>query len=80
LEVLQAIRTTEPNANVLVYTEYVDSQTAVLEVLNGALKTGALTGEVLSIQGDDPEAVRTRATDRFCSADGLILVSTDGHR
>lgn len=74
---LQEIRTKEPRANVLVYTEYADSQAAVLVALETARQQGALTGEVLAISGMDDEDRREQATTRFCTEDNLVLVSTD---
>ncbi len=75
---LQAIRTREPRANVLVYTEYTDSQDALVDYLRGAAKRGELQGEVLAISGR-PEHAHERGvvTDRFAAEDGLVLVSTD---
>ncbi|CDH44781.1 helicase-related protein [Candidatus Contendibacter odensensis] len=74
---IQAIRADEPQANILVYTEYTDSQTAVLEWLRRTCTAGQLTGEVLAISGMDPERVRTQITERFGVEDRIILVSTD---
>lgn len=74
---LRAIRAATPSANVLVYTEYTDSQQAVMERLQRAIRSGELTGEVLAISGSDGEKVRTRITERFSAEDELILVSTD---
>jgi hypothetical protein len=74
---LRAIRAAEPTANVLVYTEYTDSQDALVGLLKSAVKRGDLAGEVLTLSGADPEQVRTRVTERFGQEDGLILVSTD---
>ncbi|MHB1161571.1 MAG: helicase-related protein [Chloroflexota bacterium] len=69
---IRAIRRAEPHANVLVYTEYVDSQTVAVDTLKSAD-----LGEILTLQGRDPDQVRDRVTERFREADGLILVSTD---
>jgi superfamily II DNA/RNA helicase len=77
LDALRAIRAGERDANVLVYTEYTDSQAAVIEHLSSAKKRGELAGEVLAISGLDSEAVRTSVTQRFRSEDRIILVSTD---
>jgi ERCC4-related helicase len=74
---LEAIREAEPAASVLVYTEYTDSQDAVLEWLADAVQAGRLTGQVLAISGQDDEDTRTRVTERFAAEDGLVLVSTD---
>jgi superfamily II DNA or RNA helicase len=69
---IQTIRAAEPGANVLVYTEYTDSQRAAVR----ALQRAGL-GEVLTMSGEDAEASRAATTERFRSADGLVLVSTD---
>ena len=69
---IQTIRTSEPLANILVYTEYTDSQEAVI----GELEQARL-GEVLSLSGADPDYRRMDLTDRFRTEDNLILVSTD---
>lgn len=74
---VRAIRRDEPAANVLVYTEYADSQAAVLDALGAAIGRNDLTGEVLSISGADDEATRIAAFTRFRMEDGLVLVSTD---
>jgi superfamily II DNA or RNA helicase len=69
---IQFIRHEEPQANVLVYTEYITSQQAAAEALRAAG-----VGEVLTMSGDDPDAVRQAITGRFRRQNGLILVSTD---
>lgn len=66
------IRTEEPNANILVYTEYVDTQTAII---HGLKKLGI--GELVTMNGEDDEKTRTKITERFRTHDGLMLVSTD---
>jgi superfamily II DNA or RNA helicase len=70
---IRRIRSAEPRANVLVYTEYTDSQ----DVVVGALRAAKLGGDVLAISGPDSEAARTKITERFSSDDNLVLVSTD---
>jgi len=78
VEQLCAIREREPRANVLVYTEYTDSQDAVVTRLRVAREQGDLDGEILVISGRPEHAQdRTTATDRFAAEDGIILVSTD---
>lgn len=77
IEEVREIRAREGNANILIYTEYTDSQAALVEALGAAIKAKTLTGAILSIQGDDPEKTRQAVTARFQSEDGLILVSTD---
>ena len=74
---IRELRAKEPGANVLVYTEYTDSQAAVAEALREAVGRKELQGEVLTIEGDDPEKVRERCIERFSRDDGLVLVSTD---
>jgi len=69
---VRAIRTTEPRASILVYTEYTDSQAALVAALKNAS-----VGEVLTMNGDDDEKTRTNVTARFREAENLILVSTD---
>ena len=69
---IEAIRQTEPGANVLVYTEYTDSQAALVEHL-----ASVNLGNVLSMNGDDAESVRLKTTNRFRKEGNLILVSTD---
>ena len=71
---IRLIRLTHPNANVLVYTEYADSQRAVVQALRAA---PGVAGEILAISGIDSEADRMCAVDRFSDRDGLVLVSTD---
>ena len=71
---VRLIRATHPVANVLIYTEYADSQVAALRVLRDA---PGIRGEVLTISGLDPERERTRAVERCAEEDGIILISTD---
>lgn len=77
LDQIRAIRADEPAANVLVYTEYVDSQAALAEHLRGAIARGNLDGEVVTIGGVDDDKTREAAFDRFQKQDGLVLISTD---
>ncbi len=69
---ITSIRIFEPDASVLVYTEYTDSQAALVEKLRAAG-----LGQVLSMNGDDGEEDRERMTNRFRTESGLVLVSTD---
>jgi len=69
---VRLIRLAHPRANILIYTEYVDSQDAALAALRGAI-----SGEMLAISGRDDEAARTAAAERFAETDGIVLVSTD---
>jgi hypothetical protein len=71
---IRLIRLAEPGANILVYTEYADSQGAARDALAAA---PGLAAEIRVISGEDDEAARTAAADRFASADGVILLSTD---
>lgn len=78
LEEILAIRRAEPAANILVYTEYTDSQDVLVDYLHAAQRAGRLDGEVLAVSGRPEHAQeRTRVTERFSSSDALILVSTD---
>ena len=72
-EVIRKIRTAEPRANILIYTEYVDSQ----QVLAEALKNSPEIGPVVTMSGLDGEKTRAAITNQFRSRDNLILVSTD---
>jgi superfamily II DNA/RNA helicase len=72
LRQITVIRSTEPGANVLIYTEYTDSQSALLEKLRGSG-----IARLLSMNGDDSEDVRGQITQRFRSENDLVLVSTD---
>lgn len=71
-EEIAAIRQAAPVANVLVYTEYVSSQRAVVRALQRAR-----LGQVLTMSGDDDDRTRGAITERFRTRDGLVLVSTD---
>ena len=62
----------EPAANILVYTEYVDSQQAAAQALREAG-----VGEVLTMSGEDDAKARGKITDRFRAQSNLVLVSTD---
>ena len=78
LDEILAIRAEEPGANVLVYTEYTDSQDVLVTYLRSRLEAGALEGKVLAVSGRPEHAQeRTTITERFASEGGLVLVSTD---
>lgn len=77
LDLIATIRRSEPSANVLVYTEYTDSQEALVEALTKAATAGELAGTVLALSGDDPEKKRIDVTDQFKKKGNLVLVSTD---
>ena len=68
---VRLIRLRHTDANVLVYTEYADSQSAAVAAL------AEIGGVILSISGADSEADRTWAAERFAEQDGIVLVSTD---
>jgi superfamily II DNA or RNA helicase len=72
LSEVRAIRATDPAANILIYTEYADSQSVALRALRDVVE-----GDVLTISGLDTEHDRTRVTERFAEQDGMILISTD---
>jgi superfamily II DNA or RNA helicase len=74
LQEVRAVRAEHPAANVIVYTEYADSQLAALRALRAA---PGIDGEVLAINGLDPEAERTRIAELCAEQDGIILISTD---
>lgn len=71
------IRKAEPKANVLVYTEYTDSQAVLVEALKAAKAVKRLKGKIAEISGKDGEADRIAITERFAKNDNIILVSTD---
>lgn len=77
VEQLIEIRQAEPDANVLVYTEYADSQRAVGAALEAAKKRRQLSGEVLLLSGADSDDQRAAITERFRIEGSLVLVSTD---
>ena len=68
---IRLIRLQHPNANILVYTEYTDSQQAAVRALAG------IDGTLLTISGADGEAERSRAAERCAEEDGIVLISTD---
>lgn len=75
---ISAIRWAEPDANVLVYTEYTDSQDVLVDFLRAARDQGDLNGEILAVSGRPEHAPeRTTITERFATESGLVLVSTD---
>jgi ERCC4-related helicase len=74
---LRDIRSKEPRANILVYTEYADSQGVIVERLRALIAAKGLSGEILALSGKDDDATRTAYTHRFAREEDLILVSTD---
>ena len=71
---VRAIRAACPKTNIIVYTEYADSQLAAVRALRRADR---ITGEMLAINGLDPEHKRSRIAECFGEKDDIILVSTD---
>lgn len=69
---VRKIRETEPRSNILVYTEYTDSQAVAAKALRQAG-----VGDVLTLSGDDEDVDRKKITARFRLEDALVLVSTD---
>lgn len=69
---IRAIRQAEPDANVLVYTEYTTTQDALVRFLQASD-----VGTVLSLCGDDDDGERATKTERFRTESPLVLVSTD---
>jgi superfamily II DNA or RNA helicase len=69
---IQDIRKGEPDANILIYTEYTDSQRAAVAALNAVR-----IESVLTMSGEDNDKQRSQVTERFRTRDRLILVSTD---
>jgi ERCC4-related helicase len=72
-DTIQAIRQAEPLANILVYTEYRDSQYAAV----ARLQQAAGLGPVVTMSGEDDDRTRVALTERFRTHTNLILVSTD---
>jgi SNF2 family DNA or RNA helicase len=66
------IKKEEPSANILIFTEYTDSQAKILE----RLKAENL-GKILSMFGGDPEAARIKTINQFMDENNIILVCTD---
>ena len=69
---IQGIRAEEPDANVLVYTEYTKTQQALVSHLEAAQ-----LGDVLALSGDDDDEKRAEKTQRFRTNTKLVMVSTD---
>lgn len=68
---VRLIRLRSPGANILVYTEYADSQRIAADTLRSA------GFAVLTIAGTDSDADRDRAARRCAEEDGIVLISTD---
>jgi hypothetical protein len=71
---VRLIRAAHPRANILIYTEYADSQGAAAHALRHAAD---VQGEISTISGRDSEAERAGAAERFAAQDGQVLISTD---
>lgn len=71
---IRAIRAAEPEANILIYTEYADSQDAARDHLRA---DPAIGGAILTISGADPDDRRSAAADRFGTEAPIVLISTD---
>ena len=69
---VREIRKQEPESNILIFTEYIDSQEAVLKILSEEN-----FGKIISISGNDDEETRLKNTEIFTKKDKVILVSTD---
>lgn len=69
---IRDIRSQCPHANILVYTEYTDSQDAVVSYL----KQSSL-GDILALSGNDDEPTRMKITELFRTRHTQVLVSTD---
>ena len=67
------IRAQRSRANILVFTEYLDTQTAAV----AALRLAMPDQQVLAIGGPDPEESRLRMAARFAEEDDIVLISTD---
>lgn len=74
---IEAIRAAEPRTNILVYTEYSDSQDALVSFLNQKSQRPKITGEVLQLSGRDDEDRRAEYAQKFEKEDNLLLISTD---
>jgi hypothetical protein len=71
---VRLIRMRYDRTNILIYTEYTDSQIAAARALRAA---PGIDGEILTIGGQDSDEARGAAAQLFAERDGLILVSTD---
>jgi hypothetical protein len=69
---VHAIRSDHPGVNILIYTEYADSQLAAVQMLRNDSM-----GDVLAINGLDSERERSRVARRCTEKDNVILISTD---
>src|SRR5262249_28759862 len=69
---IQDIRKDEPDANILVNTEDIDSQRAAVDTLKEAKLQ-----QILTMSGEDNETQRSKVTELFRTRDRIILISTD---
>jgi superfamily II DNA or RNA helicase len=69
---VKEIRKQEPDANILIYTEYADSLGRVRERLDDEK-----LGTVLTLQGADDEPTRKATTTRFRTHSRVVLAATD---
>ena len=71
---IRLIRVKYNQANILIYTEYTDSQIAAARALGAG---PGIEGEILTIGGHDEDHIRSAAARRFSEDHTLILISTD---
>lgn len=69
---IKEIRAKEANANILIYTEYTDSQKVIIEEL-----AKQKVGKVVVLSGGSTDSERKQITEAFRRNDNIILVSTD---
>jgi len=74
---IREIRSAEPGANVVIFTEYGESKDVIVEQLRESLEERIIAGDVLALDGRESDSDRTSVIDRFSNADNLVLVSTD---
>ncbi|MDK9700835.1 MAG: helicase-related protein [bacterium] len=72
IDEIRQVRTEEPDSNIIIYTEFTDSQAAVVRALNKAS-----VGTIIQMSGEDSDKDRSKITERFRTESPLILVSTD---
>jgi ERCC4-related helicase len=71
---VRLIRSRHPKTNILIYTEYTDSQAAAARALRAA---PGIEGDILTIGGQDDDQARADAARQFSELDCLLLISTD---
>jgi superfamily II DNA or RNA helicase len=77
VDLVREIRAGEPRTNILIYTEYTDSQDVLVQALQKARADGLLTGEIRALSGDDDVTTRKQVAREFMDRDDVVLVSTD---